>query len=209
MQCKLRKEQTRKLVAEAITSELQKEQEVESVECVVNTDNENAEEEHDAWKVHKLKLIKRDREEFENRQREREELEKVWHMTKEERCIWHRANPKQSTNQQTKGEYKYLQKYYHCGAFYLDEESNVYKKNFAEPTPEDPCDKTVLPKVMQVNEFGCAGRTKYTHLVDQDTTEFEIPWLQVNSIKLKFQVKGPRGAWQQFERPSRKKQRVS
>ncbi len=52
-----------------------------------------------------------------------------------------------------------------------DEEENVLKRDIAEPTLEDHFDKTVLPKVMQVKNFGRAGRTKYTHLVDQDTTE--------------------------------------
>lgn len=47
----------------------------------------------------------------------------------------------------------------------------MFKRDFAGATLEDHFDKTVLPKVMQVKDFGRAGRTKYTHLVDQDTTE--------------------------------------
>ena len=51
-----------------------------------------------------------------------------------------------------------------------DEEDQVYRRDITNPTLEDHFDKTVLPKVMQVKNFGRSGRTKYTHLVDQDTT---------------------------------------
>jgi microfibrillar-associated protein 1 len=38
-------------------------------------------------------------------------------------------------------------------------------------------DMEMLPKVLQVRKFGLAGRTKYTHLADQDTTKAEAnPW---------------------------------
>lgn len=36
--------------------------------------------------------------------------------------------------------------------------------------------KELLPEVMQVKNFGLAGRTKYTHLVDQDTSTKDSPW---------------------------------
>ncbi len=55
--------------------------------------------------------------------------------------------------------------------FVQDEEEDLFRRDFGQATLEDHFDKTVLPKVMQVKDFGRAGRTKYTHLVDQDTTE--------------------------------------
>ena len=55
-----------------------------------------------------------------------------------------------------------------------DEENEVFRRDFGQATLEDHFDKTVLPKVMQVKDFGRAGRTKYTHLVDQDTTEVSV-----------------------------------
>ena len=67
------------------------------------------------------------------------------------------------------------QKYYHKGAFYMDEDSttkaDVRKRSFNEPTLEDKFDRESLPKIMQVKKFGMRGQTKYTHLLDQDTSK--------------------------------------
>lgn len=108
------------------------------------------------------------------------------------------------TNKSLKGKYKFLQKYYHRGAFYLDKEDEVLKQDFSAPTLEDHFDKTILPKVMQVKNFGRCGRTKYTHLVDQDTTRFNSDSANssdtANSIKFHQERAG--GMKQIFDRPS-------
>ena len=54
------------------------------------------------------------------------------------------------------------------------QESDVLKRNVDQPTLEDHFNKAALPKVMQVKNFGKKGRTKYTHLTDQDTTKVSM-----------------------------------
>lgn len=123
-------------------------------------------------------------------------------MTEEERKQELRANPKVLTNKATKGKYKFLQKYFHRGAFYMDEEQDLLKRDFAQATLEDHFDKTILPKVMQVKNFGRCGRTKYTHLVDQDTTQFDSPWYSETANNVKFLNEKGAGMKQVFEKPS-------
>jgi microfibrillar-associated protein 1 len=64
----------------------------------VNTDDENDEVEYEAWKLHELKQIKRDREEREQVEREQLEIERLHNMTEEERRQELRNNHKFITN---------------------------------------------------------------------------------------------------------------
>jgi microfibrillar-associated protein 1 len=55
-----------------------------------------------------------------------------------------------------KSKWKYMQKYYHKGAFYLDDDSvreatDVRLRSTDAPTLEDKFNKEALPKVMQVS----------------------------------------------------------
>ncbi|KXJ17610.1 Microfibrillar-associated protein 1 [Exaiptasia diaphana] len=200
-----RRKTSRRLVEDLIRKERQEEAGVEKEEDVVISDTENDEEAYEAWKVRELKRIKRDREERDQMEKERQETERLRNMTEEERRQEIKNRPKQVTNKASKGKYKFLQKYYHRGVFFLDEEDTVYRRDFASPTLEDHFDKTILPKVMQVKNFGRSGRTKYTHLVDQDTTNFESAWTQDNPLALKFQSLHSGGSRQSFERPSKKR----
>ena len=47
-----------------------------------------------------------------SQRKEREELERIRNMTEDERQSWLKTNPRVVTNQQTKGKYKFLQKYF-------------------------------------------------------------------------------------------------
>ena len=170
----------------------------------VITDDENEENEYEAWKLRELKRLKRDREEKEASERERDELERRRNMTDEQRHAEKKSNPHVVTNKASKGKYKFMQKYYHRGAFYVDEEQDLLKRDVSAPTLEDRFDKTVLPKVMQVKNFGRSGRTKYTHLVDQDTTEFDSAWAQDTPNSTKFRLQHSGGMKPNFERPSAK-----
>lgn len=202
-----RKKVSTKLVGEIIREEQREAKAAEGAETVddIITDDENDEEEYEAWKLRELKRIKRDKDEKEAREREEAEVMRLHNMTEEERREEFRKNPKQITNKSVKGKYKFLQKYYHRGAFFMDEEENVYKQDFTEPTLEDHFEKTILPKVMQVKNFGRSGRTKYTHLLDQDTTEADSPWFQETAQSLKFHAKHGGGQKQVFEKPSKKR----
>ena len=60
-----------------------------------------------------------------------------------------------------------------------------------------------------MKNFGRSGRTKYTHLVDQDTTQFESPWISETSMTAKFHATKGGGMKQIFERPSVKKRKAT
>ena len=52
-------------------------------------------------------------------EKERQEIERNRHLTEEERRADQRMNNKVITNKPAKGRYKFLQKYYHRGVFFM------------------------------------------------------------------------------------------
>ncbi|XP_022742384.1 microfibrillar-associated protein 1-like [Durio zibethinus] len=194
-----RKIETRQIVVEKIRedTEIQKNMEAEANVVDVDTDDEvNEAEEYEAWKAREIARIKRDREEREAMIKEREEIEKVRNMTEEERREWDRKNPKPAPPPKQK--WKFMQKYYHKGAFYQTEvddpaatagADSIFQRDFSAPTGDDNMDKTILPKVMQVKHFGRSGRTKWTHLVNEDTTDWNNPWTYNDPLRAKYNAK--------------------
>ncbi|MEJ1278655.1 microfibrillar-associated protein 1B [Cricetulus griseus] len=174
-----RRKYTLKIVEEETKKELEENKRSLAALDALNTDDENDEEEYEAWKVRELKRIKRDREDREALEKEKAEIERMRNLTEEERRAELRANGKVITNKAVKGKYKFLQKYYHRGAFFM------------------------------VKNFGRSGRTKYTHLVDQDTTSFDSAWGQESAQNTKFFKQKAAGVRDVFERPSAKKRKTT
>lgn len=165
---KERKKESRLLVIEQVKrdEEMGESQQVEEgEEELPPDDDDDNDEEFQKWKIRELMRIRRDKEKQEEYDKEAAETEKRREMTDEEIIAANRGKkPKEKITM------RYLQKYYHKGSYYQGDE--VFDRDFMQPTLEDrTVDRTLLPEVLQVKKFGLKGRTKYTHLVDQDTTQ--------------------------------------
>ncbi|CAL8404873.1 unnamed protein product [Boreogadus saida] len=203
-----RRRYTLKIVEEEAKKEFEENRRTLAALDALDTDGENEEEEYESWKVRELKRIKRDREAREAMEKDKAEIERFHNLTEEERRAELRNSGKVITNKASKGKYKFLQKYYHRGAFFMDDEQDVFKRDFSAPTLEDHFNKTILPKVMQVKNFGRSGRTKYTHLVDQDTTSFDSAWAQESAQNTKFFKQKAAGVRDVFDKPTVKKRKA-
>eukprot|EP00026_Physarum_polycephalum_P002924 Phypoly_transcript_02933.p1 GENE.Phypoly_transcript_02933~~Phypoly_transcript_02933.p1 ORF type:complete len:431 (-),score=135.11 Phypoly_transcript_02933:86-1378(-) len=168
----------------------------------IESDEEEEDEakEYELWKQRELARIKRDREEREAMEKEKEETERRRNMSDAEI----RQLDKDKFVKEKK-QLKFLQKYYHKGAFFREGgETDIQNKDYSAPTGEDLINKESLPKVMQVKNFGRSGRTKYTHLADQDTTQKDAPWNQLDP-GFTQKLGGMHGG---FERPALKKRKM-
>ncbi len=109
-------------------------------------DNPDDDMELQRWKYRELKRLKRDKEERIKWDKEAAEIERRRNMTDEQIRAEDAANPKET---KIKGEMRFLQKYYHRGAYYQADDDEVWKRDFAAPTGEDKTvDRTLLPKVL-------------------------------------------------------------
>ncbi|KAI0739598.1 splicing factor, Prp19-binding domain-containing protein [Daedaleopsis nitida] len=163
-----RKKASHDLVAESIRRELLEKEKEQETPDVDDTDGLDPAGEFEAWRLRELARIKRDKEAELARELEREEIERRRALPEEQRLKEDMERAEQSRKEKPKGQQKFLQKYWHKGAFHQDEE--VLKRHDYTEATESTVDVSLLPKVMQVKNFGKRGRTKYTHLLDQDTT---------------------------------------
>ncbi|KAH7916476.1 splicing factor, Prp19-binding domain-containing protein [Hygrophoropsis aurantiaca] len=163
-----RRKQSHDLVAESIRRELAEKEKDEIVPDVDDTDGLDPSTEFEAWRLRELGRIKKEKEEQLRIEQEREEVERRRALPEEQRLKEDMERANKLREEKPKGQQKFLQKYWHKGAFHQDEEI-LKRHDFTEAT-ESTMDVSLLPQVMQVKNFGKRSRTKYTHLLDQDTT---------------------------------------
>ena len=176
-------------------------------------------DEFDQWKVRELKRVRRERAEHEAEELARRELERRRNLTDTERKAEDEEFAKQRTDHnQEKEKWRYLQKYYHKGAYFQDEDETgnnklgpVMQQDFGQATGADARVKDIeaLPKIMQVKNFGKRSQVKWTHLNKEDTTGGEKPmWAQDDGLsqKMKRSQGGIKGA-DDFDRPAGKRKK--
>jgi len=174
----------------------------EEIDDSEEEDEQTQEKEFELWKLRELQRIKRDKEEREKWKEEQQDIERRRAMTDEE-LQREKARLKEGVKEER--HMKFLQKYYHKGAFYTEEFKSLKNTHdWLAPTGEDrSVDKTLLPGVLQVKNFGRAGRTKYTHLKDQDTTKWDDPWMTAASTgNVQKKMGGLHGG---FDRPTKRR----
>lgn len=143
---------------------------------------EDREREFALWRVRELKRILRDKEQLEEWRRKRSG-EKEGRNDGElrdsdvERKLKEGRDSRREDEGVEKSRPAFLQKYYKMGPFFLEKGDDgrfledVYNRDYNQGTHEDVVNRKVLPTPMQVRrgEFGKAGRSKYTHLANEDT----------------------------------------
>jgi microfibrillar-associated protein 1 len=191
---KKRKMQSRALVAkklaevESFRGEEEDDDEAGGATNAMPNDDDDIDQdkEYNAWELRELGRLLRGMDEANKRRQEEEEYQKRKNMT-DAQCLeedvklgrFQAPGANRQISDDNGGTTKHLQRFYHRGAYYMDEsewgQDDVRQKavEYARAaTGEDKIDKSKLPEVMQVKGFGRARQNqKYKGLVREDTTD--------------------------------------
>eukprot|EP00834_Sanchytrium_tribonematis_P003852 NODE_165_length_14629_cov_0.605231.p6 type:complete len:232 gc:universal NODE_165_length_14629_cov_0.605231:6389-5694(-) len=158
------------------------------IKSVDDTDNEDALLEVENWKIRELERLIRDKEERMAYDNLCKEIESFRSLPEHERNeIYTKRLFEQAKTKNTLLKPNYLQKHYHKGAFYLDGLNQIINRDYNEATGLDKMDKSDLPQILQVKNFGKKGQSKWTHLKNEDTFKDAEAWGDeaINSIYIR------------------------
>lgn len=137
----------------------------------------NQDEEYALWVDREVERIRKEKNNDAWTQYEIAKTNQRKHMSSEQLIEIHQQNQKE------KGHMKFYQKYYHKGAFSIDESEKaeeLLNRDYLTPTGDDLLDKTALPKEMMVrgDDYNKRGKSKWTHLSNEDTTTVDYRRMQ-------------------------------
>ncbi|UZJ54345.1 hypothetical protein CBS101457_003665 [Exobasidium rhododendri] len=174
-----RRKQSHLLAANTIKRELAEKDHEDAQPDLSDTDGKDPEEEFQAWRIRELSRLKLEKETTAAKEVEREEIERRRAMPEAQRLAEDTARADQSRLEKRRereaaaaadggGGGNFMQKYHHKGSFFQD--MDILKNRDYSAKTESAVDMSLLPKVMQVRDYGKAGRSKYTHLSNEDTS---------------------------------------
>lgn len=204
------KEENKQLVVEAKSKRIKEEinEEFGSDVDLPNDEDDDEETSYAKWKTRELERLKRDKEAREREFREKERTEQRRLMTAEELAKEDKRIGKYK--EEEKSSYQFMQKYYHQGIFFQEEDDPLFKRDYNIGVGTDNFDKSGLIGRLQVRrgEEHKRGRSKYTHLGDEDTTNFDPDWQADEKLREKALKKmGGYKDYGAFSRPSKKAKR--
>ncbi|CAD8199240.1 unnamed protein product [Paramecium pentaurelia] len=154
----------------------------------LNDEDTLDETEYALWKIRELKRIKQFNDEKNKYEIERVEIERRRNLTDMQRIQEDFKLGSDKTKMEDKTKYVFMQKYYNTGAFYKDMDDPIFQRDYNLPVGEDLWRKDNLPQILQKRrgEFGKKGNSKYTHLTQEDTTNFDPSYQVDQNIRQKF-----------------------
>ena len=205
--------QTKELVEKAKEEDEKSEVSQNNDEIPDDTDYpENELEEYEKWKEREFKRIQRNLEEEKEAENEQKEIERRRTLTDVEREIENKKLGSDKTDHKEGREYNFMQKYYKLGPFNMDlakkgGKYDILNRDYNIPLACEKRDVSALPRVMQKRrgEFGKRGQSKWTHLTNEDTTNFDPEWKVPEQLFKKQQSKmgGFKGS-NNFDRPQKR-----
>lgn len=166
-----RRQEAHDLAAATIKRQLaEKEYQETHATDVDDTDGLDPEAEFEAWRQRELARLQRDREALDEKRKAQAELDafRALPESEKDRLGRERAKQQAAEKREQRGNPAFLQKYYHKGSFFQD--MDILQRDYTEATSSQ-VDVSKLPKMMQVRNFGAKGRSKWTHLANEDTSK--------------------------------------
>jgi microfibrillar-associated protein 1 len=152
-------------------------------------------EDYEDWKNRSIERMKRIELNILNKVKEKEEKIRRMNMSDKQREEEDLKLGADANIRKFQRKYHFLQKTYMEPVFFKDENDEEFKalakRDYNVATEEDKINRASLPLIMQKRrgDFGKKGQSKYTHLVNEDTTEYNPDYKIPDIIKEKIKNK--------------------